>query len=57
MRRENRACGRMKSSHNLPNRVVKTEEIEQDMKLGFFVSLAKKASIIWIAKAAKDESH
>ena len=46
----------MKSSHNLPNRVVKTEEIEQDMKLGF-VNLTKKVSLIWIAKAAKDESH
>jgi len=35
--------------------VVKTQEVEQDMKLGF-VDLAKKVSLTWIAKAAKDES-
>ena len=32
--------------------MVETEDIEQDMKLGF-VNLTKKVSLTWIAKAAK----
>jgi hypothetical protein len=48
----------MKSStdHSVPKLVVKTERVEQVMNVGF-LNLAQKISLLWITKAAKDESH
>ena len=37
-------------------RVANAQRVDQVMNVGF-LNLAKKISLTWIAKAAKDESH